>query len=368
MRVVFVIPTLDRSGAEKQLALLASRLPRAEFDPHVIALTRGGPYARDLEAAGIPLTILNKRLKFDPAAAWKLRNLLDHLQPDIVHSWLFAANAYTRLCASFRLRRHAKFIVSERCVDSWKSGWQLALDRRLAARTDLLLANSQAVADFYQGVGYSPDRIQVIPNAVEIPPRPDFSAADLKAQLEFSPDAKIVMYAGRLARQKRVDDLLWAGQLLRQADPRTRLVIIGDGPERDRLLHFAEQLEFRDYVRFVGSRADAASLLHLADVFWLASDFEGLSNSLMEALACGKPAVVSDIPPNRELVTHGREGFIVDAGDAVAYTEFTRQLFDDPERASQMGTAGTARMMSQFSLKQMVERHALLYRMLVAPA
>ena len=365
IRLALVIPTLDRSGAEKQLTLLATHLPRDQFDVQVIALTRGGPYAADLAAAGAPLTILNKRLRFDPLAALALRRTLRDLRPDIVHSWLFAANSYVRLVLGRGQRPHPAVVVSERCVDSWKSGWQLWLDRRLAARTDRLVGNSRAVVDFYQRHGYRPEQSQVIYNAVEPPPSPDFSREDLLRQLQLPQDVKLVGSVGRLAPQKRVGDLLWACQLLRQADPRARLIVIGDGPERERLLHYARQVEVSEYVKFLGARDDAARLLHLVDVFWLGSDFEGLSNSLMEAMACGKPVVVSDIPPNRELVTHGEEGYIVPVGDGVAFTQFTRRLFDDESLARRMGEAGRARMTRDFGLDRMIQSHVELYRSLI---
>lgn len=365
IRLVLVIPTLDRSGAEKQLTLLATHLPREEFDVHVVALTRDGPYADVLAAAGIPLTVLHKRVKFDPLAAWRLRRLLERLAPDIVHSWLFAANAYTRLATAQRHGR-PKSIVSERCVDSWKAGWQLALDRRLIRRTDRLIANSEAVAAFYRDVGYPADRVTVIPNAVQTPPEPAASRADICRDLGFPDDARLVAYVGRLAPQKRVHDLIWAAQLLRQADPRARLLIFGDGPERDTLIHYARQVEVTEYVRFVGPRDDAASLLHRIDAFWLASDFEGMSNSLMEAMACGKPVIVSDIPPNRELVTHAETGYLIDVGDSVGFAQFTRKVLDDPALAERLGTAARQRMLTDYCVTRMVERHVDLYRYLLS--
>jgi glycosyltransferase involved in cell wall biosynthesis len=384
IRIAYVIPTLDRSGAEKQLSLLATHLPRDEFDPHVIALTRGGPYGDVLRAANVPVTLLGKRLRFDPFSWWRLRRVLRELRPDVVHSWLFAANSYARLAARRRsevggqrsevglnyadLRpptsdlRSPKVIVSERCVDSWKSGWQLALDRRLIPRTDRLIANSTPVADFYRHVGYPPERISVIPNAVEPPPPPTFTREQLLAQLDLPPDAQLVAHVGRLAKQKRIDDLLWSAQVLRQADPRVYLLVVGDGPERDRLIHYARQVEVTEHVRFLGHRDDAASLMHLIDVFWLGSDFEGMSNSLMEAMACGRPVVVTDIPPNRELVTHGEHGYVVPIGDSTAFAQFTLKLLNEPDLAAAMGQAARRRMADEFSLDRMVQSHVALYR------
>ena len=94
IRLLLIIPTLDRCGAEKQLTLLATGLPRDRFEVHVCALTRGGPLLADLEQAGIPVTVIGKSWKIDPMAYGRLRKHIAQLQPDIVHTWLFAANAY----------------------------------------------------------------------------------------------------------------------------------------------------------------------------------------------------------------------------------------------------------------------------------
>ena len=363
VKVVLVIPTLDRSGAEKQFTLLATGLPREEFDIHAVALTRSGPYAEPLQAAGIPLTILNKRLRFDPIALWKLRTLVRRLNPDVLHSWLFAANAACRLIAGRQPR--PQVVVSERCVDSWKSGWQLRLDRRQIRRTTRLVANSPGVADFYRNLGVPNDKLTVIPNGIEIPAEPVTGREAVLEELDIPPGTRIVGYVGRLARQKRVRDLVWAMQLLKQLNERVCLLIIGDGPERRRLEDLARHLNCDHLIRFTGHREDAGRLIRLMNVFWLASDFEGMSNSVMEAMAAGVPVIASDIPPNRELVRDGETGYLVEVKDAVGFAQFTDRILADDTLASRLGTAGQQRMRQHFSVAGMVEAYAQLYRNLV---
>ena len=360
IKLLLLIPTLDRSGAEKQFALLATRLPREEFDVHAIALTRGGPYEAVLREHGISLTILGKRLKFDPLALWKLRRLIHNVNPDILHTWLFAANAYGRMLAGHAPR--PKVIVSERCVDTWKSGWQRWLDRRQIAPTARLVGNSQSVADFYRQAGYSAQQVVVIPNAVEIPGVPEFDRDQLLSAFNIPPGARIVGYAGRLARQKRVQDVIWGMQLLRQVTENVYLLVIGDGPERRRLVRLAQHFGCDHLVRFLGHREDARRLIQLCNVCWLASDFEGMSNSIMEAMAAGVPVVATDIPPNRELVVDGETGFLVKVGDSVGFAQFTDRILADPELAARLGRAGRQRMENEFSVGKMVDAHVRLYR------
>lgn len=360
IRLTLLIPTLDQSGAEKQLMLLATRLPREEFDVHVVTLDRAGPYASVIEGHGIPVAVLGKRRRFDPGALLKLRRLIREQQPDVLHSWLFSANASSRLVRGARQR--CRFVVSERCVDSWKSGWQLWLDRRLIGRTDRMIANSISVAAFYRGLGVPADRLRVIPNGVAPPSAPTTSRSQLLVECGLPADAKLVACVGRLARQKRIGDLLWGLQVLRQAEPRAYMLVLGDGPERAALEQHARDVECIEHVRFLGHRDDAAQLLQLCDVFWLGSDFEGMSNSLMEAMVCGLPVVVSDIPPNRELVTHETHGYIASVGDGVAFAQYTVRIFQDPELARRLGAQGQMRMRTDFSVEKMVQMHIELYR------
>ena len=119
IRLLLVIPTLVRGGAENSSRCLHRGLPRDEFDVHVAVLTHTGPLEASLRKAGIPITIIGKRWKFDPLSYWRLRRMIQSLRPDIVHTWLFAANAYGRQAAFEPGVKH--IVAGERCVDPWKS-------------------------------------------------------------------------------------------------------------------------------------------------------------------------------------------------------------------------------------------------------
>ena len=364
IRVLLVIPTLDASGAEKQFALLTSRLPRDRFEPHVVALTRSGPYERMIRDADVPVTVLGKRFKADPVTWTRLRRLVRHLRPDVMHTWLFAANAYGRLVAHGESA--PAVIVSERCVDSWKSGWQLWLDRKLVRRTAALVGNSESVSDFYFQQGVPAEKVVTIPNGIDVPTIDRTQRAGVLRELGLPTDARIVACIGRLAKQKRIDVLVWGMQLLRQLSPNVFHLIIGDGPERARLERLAEHFTCHDVTRFLGHRNDVSRLMSCIDVLWLASDFEGQSNSVMEAMAAGLPVIASDIPANRELITNGETGYLVRPGDSVAFAQYADRLLADPKLANRLGESARHRIVAEHSVEAMVEAYASLYESVVA--
>lgn len=362
LRVLQIIPTLVRGGAEKQLALLAAGLPRERFDVHVAVLTHTGPLEASLRSADVPVTLIGKRWKIDPAAYLKLRRQIRALRPDIVHTWLFAANAYGRQAAFSVGVKHV--IAGERCVDPWKGAGQLTIDRLLARRTDRIATNSTGVVEFYAGQGLPREKFVVIPNGIAPAEPSRLTREELLRELNLPEGSRLIAAVGRLWPQKRLKDLIWACDLLKCIRDDAHLLIIGDGPQRWRLERFRDQVEIGDRVHFLGERPDVPSLLSHCECLWLGSSYEGQSNAIMEAMNAGLPVVATDIPGNRDLVVPGETGFLVDVGDRAAFAQKTQVLLTDRERAERLGQAGQRRMREHFSVEQMIARHAELYESL----
>ena len=176
---------------------------------------------------------------------------------------------------------------------------------------------------------------------------------------------RLIGLVGRLWPQKRVKDAIWAADLLKVIRDDVHLLVIGDGPQRDRLLRFRDQVCIRGNVHFLGERGDVPRLMPHFDVLWSTSAYEGQSNAILEAMACGVPVVATDIPGTRELVIPGETGYLLPVGDRAGFCKYTQRLLNDAALAARFSAAARQRVQAEFSVEKMIERHVALYRELI---
>ncbi len=361
LKVLQLIPTLDRSGAEKQMVLLAKGLPRDRFEVEVAALTRLGPLKGELDAAGIPVTLIGKRHKVDPMALGRLTTFLKEKQFDVVQTWIYAADTYGRVAA--HRAKVPVVVTSEMAVDLWKSRPELLIDRFLSRWTDRVVGNSNAVVAFYRKVGIPAEKLAMIPSGIADEEPPEVDPAEVRTSLGLPPDCPLILFAGRLAAQKSVETLLSAMDLLQHVRPKFRALIVGEGPLRGRLEETARAYELfeKRRVSFLGHRDDVPRLLAAADLLVLPSLYEGLPNVVLEAMRFRKPVVATAAPGTTEVVDDGVTGLLVPLRDPPALTRAIQKVLDDPELARKLGEAGRARAEAFFSVHLMIERFAALY-------
>jgi glycosyltransferase involved in cell wall biosynthesis len=362
LKVLQLIPTLDRSGAEKQMLLLAKGLPRDRFQVEVVTLTRLGPLEADLTAAGIPVRTIAKQFKFDPFAVHRLVQFLKAGKFDIVHTWIFAANTYGRVAS--RIVGVPVVVVSEMAVDLWKGWLEKTIDRWLGVWSDRLIGNSDAVVEFYHRHGVPAERLGMIYSGAEddMPPAVDPTA--VRAEFGFESSAPLVLFAGRLVAQKRVDDLLKALDLLQHVQPDARTLIAGTGPLLEHLIETAHTYHLDERVRFLGHRDDVLRLLAVADVLVLPSAYEGLPNVVLEAMRFQKPVVATAAPGTTESVIDGQTGILVPIGNVKLLARAIRDVLRDRGYAKRLGTAGRSLVEAKFRVDAMVAHYANLYESL----
>lgn len=360
IRVAWLIPTLDQGGAEKQLVTLACNIDRSQFEPHVITLTRGGPYIAHLEQNKVPVHSVEKRGKFDPFAIQRLGKIVGRIKPDVLHTWIFAANAYGRWVG---IRKQVPVVLAgERSVDPWKRGWQIAIDRYLYKRTAGILTNSSGVRDFYASKGIDPAAFHIIPNGIGESSTAQIPREVALQRMGVPPEAKVFGSVGRLWPQKGYKELVWAAGMVNVADPTYHYVILGDGPQMPLLEQFRDTTGVAHSVHLIGHRSDAAELIPHFDLMWNGSLYEGQSNSIMEAMRAKVPVIASDIPGNRDLIEHDVSGLLYPIGSIDQLLKSTTRLFQDAELRNRLVEGAFLKLKRDFSIEKMVKSHEDFYR------
>ena len=257
----------------------------------------------------------------------------------MVQTWIFAANTYGRIAA--RMAGVPIVITTEMAVDLWKGKSERFVDRRLARWCDRLVGNSHAVVDYYRALGVPDDRLAMIYSGIAEEEPPPVDPAAVRAEFGFAADAPLVFFAGRLAEQKRVDDLLKALDLLQHVQPDLRTLIAGDGPLRSTARGDVPRLRPRGQGRFLGHREDVPRLMAAADLVVLPSAYEGLPNLVLEAMRFRKPVVATAAPGTTEVVVDGQTGVLVPVGNPQLLARAIRDLVRDPDLRPPPGPGGT---------------------------
>jgi glycosyltransferase involved in cell wall biosynthesis len=206
--------------------------------------------------------------------------------------------------------------------------------------------------------GLPPGRIAVVHNGIE-PGREPTAVGRIEAKraLGLRQDEVLVGAIGRLDRVKDFPTLIRAIAIARQSGLRCRLAIVGSGPQQPVLAETIRALNLGESVQLLGHRDDARALLPAFDLYVNSSIHEGVSLTLLEAMAAALPAIATRVGGNPEVVVHGETGLLAPARDAQALADAIRALVRAPLSRQSMGRAGRARVLEHFSVDRMVRRY-----------
>ena len=350
LRVAHVTLGLAVGGQEKLLLEFARHADRARFDPLVIALGHRGTLADGLEALDCPVHSLDTPTGLRPGLVPRLARLFRQLGVDVVHTHddrplLYGLPAAWWAGVRRRVHTHHHGRIPQ---ISRRQSLVIALASRLA-RPFVCVSHDSARHMIAHGVPAS--RVTVLHNGIDLARFPYRGP---------QPDGPAVCVA-RLSPEKDVQNLVRALPHVVAALPDFRLEIAGDGPCREELVGLIDALRVRDHVRLLGEVRDVPALLARARLFVLPSQSEGVSLTILEAMARGLPVVATHVGGNPEVVLDGATGRLVPSRDPAALARAVIEVARDPNRARQMGHAGRQRVEAQFDVRQMVARYEALY-------
>jgi len=368
--VVHIIYALSTGGLENGLVNIINRSPPARYRHVIICLTAADKFAQRITAEDVQVIELHKREGYDLHCYWRLRRTLRELCPDVIHSRNMAA-LESQLC-SLGLgnvkRVHGEHGREVNDLDG--SNWKYLIFRKfMRFFVHRYIAVSKDLQNWLTSmVGISPDKVQQIYNGVDysrFSPESVKPLALLPARWRELDGILVVGTVGRLTPVKDHQLLLRAVAHLRaghlELGKRLRLLIVGDGPLYPVLMQMIEQLALQDVVWLTGDRDDVPSLLQAMDIFVLPSLGEGISNTVLEAMASGLPVIATAVGGNIELVEQGFNGSLFAAGDHEALSDAMVSLLkNDRERAMQ-GTNARQRACQRFDWGRTVDAYLGVY-------
>ena len=360
VRLLYVVGNFVAGGAERHLLEMWRRLDRTTFEVEIACFVREGQFLPDVEALGLPIHDLavGRRI-YGPRglrAFGRLLGLVARFRPHVIHGYLFGPNLFAVLAG--RLAGVPAVVVAKRNIDAFETPRQVAMQRVAHRLATHVTAVSEAVAKTVEALGVPRSRITVIENGVDVSRFagvvPDQAALGVNG-------GPVIGSVGCLARRKDYGTLLAALAELRRRGRTFRAVLVGDGPERAMLEARARELGLDDIVRFLGERPDVERLLLGMDVFVMSSREEGIPNALLEAMAAGRPAVVTDVGGNREVLEDGDTGWIVPPAAPVPLADALDEALSRPDEARRRGDRARQVTLEQRSIETMVRRHEAFY-------
>ncbi len=359
LRICHVIFRLGTGGLENGLVNLINRMDPARFVHQIVCVDRAADFAGRL-AGPVEIIELRKRPGFEAAFYLRAWRCLRRLRPDVVHT---RNTAGLDCILPARLAGVRAVVHGEhgRTADDpeGRNPRHNLLRRLNAPWVRRFTTVSVDLADWLTAtVGIPARKVEVLMNGVDTDrfrPGPVDRAALLPG---VSPEAVVVGTVGRLDPVKGHLDLVAAAPRL---DPAVHVVIVGGGPEHDRLAAAIESSGVADRVHLLGERSDIPELLRAFDLFCLPSLAEGISNTLLEAMATGLPVVATRVGGNPELVVDGETGMLVPPADPATLAAALGRLATDSSLRVPLGTAARCRAVGAFSVEEMTRRYDKCY-------
>lgn len=347
------LTSFDPGGTERQMTELISRLDDARFRVHVVCLRREGSWLPRVAGRAASITEFRISGFARPATArqlWRFAQWCRRERISVLHTCDFYSNVFGLIggaIAGVPVR-----VGSRRELNPDKTDGQIRLQRFAYKFATRVVANSPAAAAILRTEGVPSSAVITIPNGV------DASAYPEKADRS---DVRTVITVANLRPEKNHETLIAAAARLATSCPNLRYQIVGEGSRRPVLERLAAKHGVDHLVTFLGHREDVPALLAAADIFVLPSRSEAFPNSAIEAMAAGLPVVASAVGGLLDLIETGRTGILVPPSDPEPLARAIRFLYEDPQRAREMGREARREVRAQYSFERMVTAFGDLY-------
>lgn len=352
MKILYVCTSTETGGAETALYAQALAAREAGNDVKIISLKPLGSVGEKIQTADLNVISFQMKGKFRLLeTAGVLARLVQEIQdfkPDVVHAFLYRAIQWCRLA---KRRTEFRLITTPHYDLSRKNYFLRLLDRALKDADNISCAESYATAEFLKKKQkYPEEKIRLVTNGVRAEAfHPDEQRSVREREtLGFTPQDVVFLCGARLSAEKNHMFLLKSFASVSAKNPHVKLILAGDGPEKEKLAAFVREKRLENAVFMPGEVSDIYSFLLASDVAILVSSIESLPMFLLEACSCGLPAVVSKAGDMPRLVHHGENGFVCNGRDSVLLSALIAELAENKTLRQRMGQKSLERIQKYY--------------------
>lgn len=375
--IAHVVFRLDVGGLENGLVNLINHRLSAKYNHAIICITESGCFSSRLNNADVEIVEIHKQPGKDFPSHYRMWKAIRRLRPDLIHTRNANAIEYqlAAVLAGVRHRVHGEhgWDTHDLYGRSVKYRW---LRKTLSPLVHVFVTVSRQLSEYLaEFVGVPERKIRQIYNGVNTArfvPVPDDEPDSRDRKSQFGPDKMVVGIVGRLQEVKNQAFVIRTFSEMREADPglfsEVRLIIAGDGPLAGQLQAEIDASGLGDHVQLLGHRDDIAEFMQAIDVFLLPSRNEGISNTLLEAMACGKPSIATRVGGTPEVLADEETGFLITSDDSEDLISKIKIYASKPELRRSHGESARSRILKHFGLDVMVSGYIETYDRLIGNA
>jgi glycosyltransferase involved in cell wall biosynthesis len=361
--ILHTIETGGPGGAETVMLELASRLDPNRFCS--IAMLPGGRWLPgQLKSRDVPVVIANSGAWYDPSLVRAMVNTVRREKVDLIHSHLPDQNFYSCLCG--RITGCQTVVTYHGALRlSGKNGFRGAVKSWVVRNSaSAIVVVSDYLRQAFIEEGFPAGKIHRVYNGVDVERFKGIAGGEVREELNLGKEAKLVGVVANLRRSKGYEYFVRAARRISDFVPEARFIAVGEIDEtiRASILELIRQLELEGRFFLLGFRSDIPQILNDLDVFVLSSTDEGLSIATIEAMAAGRPVVVTRSGGPQEIVDDGRTGFLVPPADPQAIAEKVCEILLRPELGARFGESAQSEVRSRFALSKMISEYEALYQ------